>query len=825
MLQVHDKELFHDDGTPRRKYEIEDTADPRIAFRASIAVAVTSSVIFLKNVLFGGVKAQSSDHLPAESSAPAAHRASDDDVTIAPVTPRHYQLEDEEEGKKPDEFEHEHAKFKLQYSSAIMDVGIFGKPLTLPKKANDNVPLYSAPAGTASQFPFFEPPLLLSGHANSGGGSSAHTSSGPPPGTVVGDNDDIDDPVRNANRRPYSTGVVSLGTLMMNSAILLTVTELMKKVIDPDGDQLRVADLTASSGKLKMNSDGVWVFTPDTNDTTDVTFTYKVTDGQAHVLQTAYLDLVQPDTIRGTEGDDEIIGTPHDDVIDALGGNDVIVGREGNDVIFGGDGNDRILSGDGDDVIYAGAGNDFVLAGAGDDTVYGGAGDDVIFGEDGRDTIFGGDGNDWIDGGAGNDVLWGGAGNDRINGGIGDDIVDDGEGDDHVDLDEGNDIYVASAGNDAADGGIGVNTYNASAVGSSTSVNLLNNTATGTDIGTDTLKNFQNVVTGSGNDTVTGNAQSNLISTGAGNDLVDDGEGDDHVELGQGNDTAAASEGDDEIDGGEGSDTFDAGQSNTSTHVNLKLGIAEGDDTGTDLLTSIENVVTGSGSDDVTGNDEDNVVDTGRSDDIVELGKGNDTYVGHDDDGNDHVDGGTGTGDTLDYSAITTGAIFDLDQGTVTTSTSSGETATDLITGFENAKGGSCDDTFIASEDVNEFCGGGGDDLFVFVSADRIGSGRGKRDKILDFDVGDRIDFDDIAEEIRETTGEDFRFVLLSGGAQFARPGELRLDYEDFEESRVVVLDGNLDWDNNAEFQLEFTGDLETLDKLLADIFGRDASN
>ncbi len=879
MLQVHDKELFHDDGTPRRKYEIETTADPRIVFRASIAVAVTSSVIFLKNVLFGSGNARLFDHSMAEPFETPPHRAIDDDVFIPPGTSHHNQPDDEDEGKKPDELDHEHVKFKLQYSSSIMDVGIFGKPLTLPKKANDNVPLYSAPAGAAAQFPFFETPLMLAGHVAGGDGNGASgTSSSPPPGTVVGDNDDIDDPVRNANRRPYSTGMVSLGTLVMNSAILLTVTDLLKKVIDPDGDKLRIADLSASSGTLKLNSDGVWAFTPDTNDTTDVKFTYRVTDGQYDVLQTAFLDLVQPDTMKGTERDDEIIGTPQADVIDALGGNDVIVGREGDDVILGGDGDDRILAGDGNDVVYAGAGNDFVLAGAGDDTVYGGAGDDVIFGEDGRDTLFGDAGNDWLDGGAGNDVLDGGEGNDRIDGGAdndiirggaGNDAIDDGIGDDYVEAGDDDDeiqaVHLdqpATSSSEDTDGlsadpaniATPASSHSQDTEGSLTNPADIETSATSQSQDTDEAPSPLTLVDEPGPDTT-----QTTVGSPAGPTLLNAAETS-TIQTTIGSSTSpglltATITDNDVYDGSAGNDTYNASKAKQAVSVDLTAGTASGSEVGQDTLISIENVSTGAGNDDVVGSSESNVIKTGAGDDevdardgddTVELGKGNDTYVAHDDDGDDHVDGGAGSGDTLDYSATTTAKIFDLDQGTVTDSDNSGSGSsgsgssgsgnsgsgssgsgsgeTDIVTGFEYVKGGSGNDTFIASDDVNEFWGGDGDDLFVFVSADRIGSGRGGRDKILDFDVGDRIDFDEIAKEIEETTGQDFRFVLLSGGAQFSRPGELRLDYEDFEESRVVVLDGNLDWDNNSEFQLEFTGDLETLDKLLADIFGRDAT-
>ena len=61
---------------------------------------------------------------------------------------------------------------------------------------------------------------------------------------------------------------------------------------DIDGDTLSVANFTASSGTLVDNLDGTWTFTPAANDTTDVTFSYDVTDGIASVATTATMDLL-----------------------------------------------------------------------------------------------------------------------------------------------------------------------------------------------------------------------------------------------------------------------------------------------------------------------------------------------------------------------------------------------------------------------------------------------------------------------------------------------------------------------------------------------------
>ena len=78
----------------------------------------------------------------------------------------------------------------------------------------------------------------------------------------------------------------------MNLSVLIAVTDLLQHASDPDGDPLSVSDLTASSGHLVNNGTEGWTFTPDAGDDTGVTFHYFVTDGHAHVSQTATLDLL-----------------------------------------------------------------------------------------------------------------------------------------------------------------------------------------------------------------------------------------------------------------------------------------------------------------------------------------------------------------------------------------------------------------------------------------------------------------------------------------------------------------------------------------------------
>ena len=86
------------------------------------------------------------------------------------------------------------------------------------------------------------------------------------------------------------------------------------------------------------------------------------------------------------------------------------------------------------------------------------------------------------------------------------------------------------------------------------------------------------------------------------------------------------------------------------------------------------------------------------------------------------------------------------------------------------------------------------------------------RDKILDFEVGDRIDLDDISEEFEDAVEDHFedeqirKFVLIEQQEEFSRPGQIRLKYDENEGRPITVLQGNIDHDTEVEFELELRG-------------------
>lgn len=193
--------------------------------------------------------------------------------------------------------------------------------------------------------------------------------------------------------------------------------------------------------------------------------------------------------VAGTANADVLVGTASGEMIVAFAGNDVATGGAGNDIMRGDDGDD-LLSGE--------AGNDMVFGGAGNDDLLGGAGNDMLYGDAGYDRVFGDAGDDMIQTGLGNDTAHGGSGNDMF----------------IAEASDGDDVYYGDAGNDTLD---------MAAITANLTVDLGSGFmgrgyASSSQSGNDTLWSIENVVTGSGNDTITANASVNIIDGGAGND-------------------------------------------------------------------------------------------------------------------------------------------------------------------------------------------------------------------------------------------------------------------------------------------------------------------
>ena len=328
------------------------------------------------------------------------------------------------------------------------------------------------------------------------------------------------------------------------------------------------------------------------------------------------------------------------------GGNDILLAGSGNDVLFGGLGNDWLNGGNGSDALAGGGGNDVyvfsgtasnqvdtvveladegtdtlnfaalttpvtvnltsdttmatmahrivnvqvagqsanfenVLGGLANDFITGNAANNGLYGNDGNDTLNGGDGSDFLDGGNGNDLLKGGNQGDVLLGGLNDDILNGESGDDLLNGGDGSDMAVGGTGNDVYAFnpatinqidtvvelvGAGTDTLNFSTLTTAVTANLTNDSALATMAqrivrvnSAGQSGNFENVIGGSGNDQITGNAANNLLSGLGGNDTITANEGSDILLGGEGNDTLQGVSGRNILIGGTGGDLLQGG--------------------------------------------------------------------------------------------------------------------------------------------------------------------------------------------------------------------------------------------------------------------------
>jgi Ca2+-binding RTX toxin-like protein len=435
------------------------------------------------------------------------------------------------------------------------------------------------------------------------------------------------------------------------------------------------------------------------------------------------------DRIEGGEGTDKLWGMEGNDTLIGGSGVDVLRGGLGNDIAYGGTDGDDLAGDEGDDTLYGEEGDDELKGGdgadilwgqTGDDQANGGTGNDHIYGHEGNDTLHGGEGDDEVRGGVGNDILTGYKGNDQLFGEDGNDWIKGGEGADLIDGGAGDDILESGGGTDTISGGAGRDTL--SFANESSAINF-------------TMASGAVVVSGS---TVTFSSIENVVGSSFDDVLIGDASGN-SLEGFEGNDRLIGGAGNDSLNGGAGIDTVDYSSSASQVVVDLGANQAKGPD-GSDLLISIENVITGAGNDIIEGNGADNWLEGRAGDDLINGAAGNDTLIGSlgDDlliggEGHDTLDGGEG--DDL----LRGGTGNDTLRGGVGSDVLAGGDGNDALWGGAGAdllQGGDGDDTLNggAGDDVVE--GGAGIDTVIGGDGDdRSGLGEGGS-----FDGGEGLD-------------------------------------------------------------------------------------
>ena len=368
------------------------------------------------------------------------------------------------------------------------------------------------------------------------------------------------------------------------------------------------------------------------------------------------------------------------------------LGEEEPNVIFGGHGDDFLTGSFVNDRFMVGMGNYIINGGSGSDTadfsdkssaltITLNAGKSTV-NVDGEtvtlisiENLKGGSGSDKLAGDSAANVLAGGSGNDVLKGGAGSDILEGGDGSDTADFSDKTTALT-----------ITLNT-------SSTTVQM------GSE--SDTLISIENLIAGSGNDTLIGDSSANILNGGLGNDTLSSGGGDDQLIGGSGNDIYI-------ISGSSSALIIESSNQGTDTvQVDQNFSLA--------TISNIENLTLagtatqGIGNDvnnTINGNTQDNRLDGGAGNDILLGGDGSDVLVGGS--GNDTLDGGSGI-DSIDYSDRTTNISFFLNR-TANASVAIGGRAEDTLRNVENVTTGSGNDNLNGDLNSNILSGGAGQD-------------------------------------------------------------------------------------------------------------------
>lgn len=229
--------------------------------------------------------------------------------------------------------------------------------------------------------------------------------------------------------------------------------------------------------------------------------------------------------------------------------------------------------------------------------------------------------------------LEGSAGNDTITGAAAHaDILLGGQGDDAID---------GRGGGDVIDGGPGFNTVTYANSSGPVTVDLGAGSAGTSPL--DSVTNIRGVITGAGNDTVTGTSADERFTLGSGDDSLNAGAGNDIADGGAGSDNLRGGQGSDNLDGGLGTDTTTYDERGASEPVNVSLATLGGDGGAgeNDTLQNIEAVVGGASNDTLSGDDLPNVLFGGPGVNTLDGKGGDDQLFGGD--GRDVIIGGPGS--------------------------------------------------------------------------------------------------------------------------------------------------------------------------------------
>jgi len=281
--------------------------------------------------------------------------------------------------------------------------------------------------------------------------------------------------------------------------------------------------------------------------------------------------------------------------------------------------------GDGTGSVGDGTGDvkNLIVGTNGNDVLTGTEGDDEIQGLAGNDTLVGLGGNDTLMGKSGIDILIGGAGNNFISGGAGfEDTVD----------------YSQASGAVIVDLAVSFDPSLQSVVGfASVGTDVRIERAIGSPSGgTDTLHHIERVIGSSFADNITGDNNNNVLDGKGGDDVLKAEKGADILSGGAGNNFISGGSGfEDTVDysGAPGAVTvdlavsFDTSLQSIVGFANNGFGRADTLSRGTDTLHHIESVTGSPFADDITGDNNANILNGFGGADNIKAEAGNDIII------------------------------------------------------------------------------------------------------------------------------------------------------------------------------------------------------
>jgi Ca2+-binding RTX toxin-like protein len=434
---------------------------------------------------------------------------------------------------------------------------------------------------------------------------------------------------------------------------------------------------------------------------------------------------------------------------------EIVKGSTHNDTLTGGAGNETLNGGNGNDTLVGGGGDDTLVGGSGADDMDGGGhtlGDTVTYNPSAADVVVTLD-NVANDGGVGeldnvrdtNEIILGGVGDDSITGSGNAETLNGGGGNDTLNGAGGADLLIGGTGSDTA-------SY-AGGAGGTITLDLTANDPGGDNVQT------ENVIGGTGVDTITGDAGPNRLDGGPGGDTVNGGGGADVL-------VGGAGDGADTYNGGAAVDTLT--YAGLAGPVTIRLNGTAGTDG--DVANSVENANGSNGNDTIVGSAAANKLNGLFGDDTLEgdptitcpvggtppcFSTSNDQLIGER--GNDilrgrngadtlnpgtglsgtdlvlgpftdadTLDGGTGI-DTVSYSTRTADVTVTIGAGANDGVAGEGD---NVFAGVEKVTGGSGDDTITGDVSAETLTGGAGDDTLNGAGGNDVISGQGGNDII-----------------------------------------------------------------------------------------------